>query len=506
MEQLLKKRPVTMTAYVGDKMEECPLSGEYTLPEYCPDVAVVLKCSAQPRIQNRQWSGDQLLLDGNAVVQVLYLDEGRNCLRSVEFAQPFSCALRCSEWGDMTNVELDLTIKYLNCRAISPRRFEVRGAVVVCACGNGAVSVDLPMLVDDPEIFHRMEKITITVPGKSCDKVLTVSESLDFNDSLPPAEMLLGGDCRAVLKECKLLPGKAIVKGQIYVHQLYTDNVSGDGTHSLDFVVPFSQILDIDAAGEGMPYHASVQVLSDTERCTVGPSGGNTVLDITAKLLLQLQMYRSEEIEILQDVFHQRYPTLCETDEIEFCSHKGTRWEETLLPMQLALPQGQWQEILDICVQPQESDVICREGRAEIKGKMLVGVVARDRDGAIVYEEFTEEYGLEYPCQGNRVRVHPVVTTIKYRTVEDKLEVQVALCVALKESNCCKRAMVSRLTLQTETPYPMTKATALFYYADAGESVWDIGRACHMSPMRIAQENDICDECVPESTVLLIPT
>ena len=71
MEQLLKKKSVRLSGLAMDKQEECPISGEYTLPEYCPDVAVVLKCFAYPRILSRQWSGDQLLLDGNAVIRVL---------------------------------------------------------------------------------------------------------------------------------------------------------------------------------------------------------------------------------------------------------------------------------------------------------------------------------------------------------------------------------------------------------------------------------------------------
>ena len=44
------------------------------------------------------------------------------------------------------------------------------------------------------------------------------------------------------------------------------------------------------------------------------------------------------------------------------------------------------------------------------------------------------------------------------------------------------------------------------YYADAGESVWDIARRCHTSPDAVREENDLRDEVLLAKTVLLIPS
>ena len=133
MEQLLQKQIVKAGCCVLDHQEECAVVGEYSLPDYCPDIAVVLKCIVTPRVQNRQWSGDQLLLDGIAEIRVLYLDEERRCVRSVEFSQPISCSLRGEGKVDTALVSLELTPKYVNCRAVGPRRLEIRGAVTAYA-------------------------------------------------------------------------------------------------------------------------------------------------------------------------------------------------------------------------------------------------------------------------------------------------------------------------------------------------------------------------------------
>lgn len=505
MEQLLRKSTIQMTGYAIDKQEEYPISSEYTLPEYCPDVAVVLKCFADPRIQNRQWSNNQLLLDGNVIIRVLYLDEERKCVRSLEFAQPFACSLQSGGQINHAALVLDLQTKYLNCRALSPRRIEVRGAITVKAQAEGTTGTTVVTATDEEGLHTRTEAVIFTIPVRACDKVISVSDALEFDSTLPAAEMLLGGECRATIHECKLLPGKAIIKGHIYIHQLYTDDTSAMQTHCLDYTLPFSQIMDVDEAREGMPYKASVQILSDVERCSVGPDGKNTILDVTVKLLLQVQVYQKQEVTLLKDAFHSRYPVTVQTEEIELISLLSTRWESTVLPMQFAMPNGKWEEIVDIIVQPQSAIAQCGDGRASIKGRMAVCVVARDTDGEVVYHEFTEEYAIEQHCNGNMLQVKPVVTALNYRVVGDKLELQIKLCICISEYRSEKKQRICDLSLQRETPYPHQNVSALLYYAESGETVWEIGRRCHASPACILEENDMTDECIRDNTVIIVP-
>lgn len=505
MEQMVKKSMIPLSCLVVDQQEECPIIGEYSLPEYCPDIAVVLKCFAEPRIQNRQWSADQWLLDGNAVIRVWYLDEKRDRVFSVEFSLPFSCAVRGEGRVDNAAMEWDLTIKYLNCRAVGPRRMEMRGAAIVTARADGIVNKSILSMEDGDYLYTKTETITITVPSDSCDKVLSISESMEFDSALPPAEMLLGGDCRAAIRECRLLPGKAIIKGHVYVHQLYIDNTPNKQTHCLNYVLPFSQIMDVANVNEKMCYKASVHVLTDTERCSVGPDGENTVLDVNVKLLIQIQVYQQEKICVLKDAYHRHYPIVAQSEELGLFTLLGTRWESATLPMQLTLTGAEWSEIIDVSVQTQPLSVVCADGKAEASGKMEICVVARDSDSEIVCEEYVEAYSLEYSCEGNCAQIKPTVTDWTYRVVDNKLELQAKLCVCVSEYESCQHATISELRLEEDKPYPPQTASTIFYYAECGESVWDIGRFCHASPESILKENEMKDDQIRESTVLIVP-
>ena len=505
MESLLNTRSVRMSQRIMDRQEECPISGDYVLPEYCPDIAVILKCFAYPHIQSRQWSGEQLLLDGVVDVRMLYLDEDRQCVRCFEFAQPFSCSVRGNAKTDATAVELRLLTKYLNCRAVSPRRVEVRGAITVCAQAECGVDVDIAEPMEIQGFFCRADKMPVTIPGNISEKVMSISESLEFDQSLPPAEMLLGGECQAIIKECKLLAGKAIIKGLVYIHQLYTDTVDGKYTHALLFAVPFSQIMDVADAQEGLLCRAAVQILSDTERCSVGPDGENTMLDVTIKLLLQVQIYCPSEVTILQDAFHCRYPIHAKNENVAIEALVGQRFEETRLSVSSQLPAGQWQEVVDVWAQPQETKTECIDGKAVCQGRMQIGVIVRDNDGELSCHEFYEDYRLEYPVEGNAATIVPTVIGVNYRINDNKVEMQILLHICITVTRCAQLSAIKELSLLEESPYPTTKANTLLYYANRGETIWDIGRQCHASPTAIAHENNLSGETVAESCVLIVP-
>lgn len=505
MENMLQKLTVPSTRYVLNVQEDCAITGDYMLPDYCPDIAVVLKCVISPWIQNRHWSGNQLLLDGTAAVRILYLDEERRCIRQAEFTQPLSCALQAEGQTEDVPVLLEAETKYVNCRAVGPRRLEVRGAITVTAKAACAVEEEVMTADEKQPLFTRCETADVTTPVFMAEKILTISESMDFPDDMPPAEQLLTGECRAVLRECKLLTGKAIVKGQVLVHQLYTDDSTEGTTHCLDFVMPFSQILDVSCGEDSVPYVAHVQLLADSQRCAAGQRGENTVLCCDAKLLIQLQLYKRTEVSLLLDAYHKQCPCALDKKEQSLYASLGCRWEQTVLPMQLELPSGQIREVVDVWVQPQSLEGNIEQGTARLSGRLLICMLVREEEGQVVYYERSEEYQLEYACPGNGVEACATVTERHYRVNDNKLELQVSLHVALYPYACTNRQVVQSIDLHTDTPYPAERATVKLYYAQAGESLWDIGRSCHTSPEQIQTENGLGCECLAEPTVLLIP-
>ncbi len=507
MQQLLQTQPVMMTKPLMDATAEYVLSGDFMLPDYCPDVAMVLKCAVTPYIHTRRYSGELLTLDGTVALRVLYLDEERHCVRVAEFTQPMSCSMRGQPGCEGTPVAVQVTTDYVNCRAVSPRRLEVRGALVFSAYAAGVEAVELPTAVTDDRLCVRRIRRAVCHPLACAEKTVAVNELLSFDSTLPPAEQLLGGDCTAVVTDCKLLTDKAIVKGQVYLHHLYTDDSVAGSTHALEYTVPFSLIMDIDGARDGLLHSAQVSVLTDTQECVAGVNGANTALDFTAKLLVQLCVYEASELELLTDAFHRDCSVSLTTRPLQMRSLCDAFRQTLTTQKRVALPSDGLQEILDVWVTPVSTAGQAVNGRVELQAQVAVCLLARDVDGMVAYYERPEELLLELPqgcaCDGCEVQATLCVCGVTYTASGDALDLRLTVAVDARLWESLEETVVADLTLKPEEKYAPAAPLRL-YYADAGECVWEIARHCHVSPDGICADNGLHDDVVGAKTVLLV--
>lgn len=511
MEQLLHRQKIAMTESVLDAAEEYAISGDFILPEYCPDVAVVLKCVITPQLHSRRWSGDTFTVDGMAVMRILYLDEERSCVREAEFTQPINCTLRGQSGCEAIPVRMWMSQDYVNCRAVSPRRVEVRAGFTVHACAERVQTIELPCAAMQARLYTKGVTRMVTAPLSAGEKLLTVNETLAFDSGLPAAEQLLGGECTAAVSEVKLLTDKAIVKGQIYLHQLYTDDSVSGTTYVLDYTVPFSVIMDVEGVRDGQLHTAQVSVLSDTEECVIGEGGRNSALGFTAKLLVQLFTYEKAAAQLITDAFHPDCPVTLSDDTLSLCSLTEALRQSATAQKSVALPSDGLREIIDAWVMPMPTVGRVENGRIELNAPMLLSLLVRDADGAIAYYERAEDFHVEWlqavSCDETTVSVkaYPTVMGLSYAAIGDKLDLRLTLAISCELWETTHERVVRDITLQSENAYPIDAAAMRLYYADAGESVWDIARRCHTSPDAVREENDLRDEVLSAKTVLLIP-
>lgn len=70
MEFNQENRSFCTPSAVLDTVAEQLADVDLTLPDYCPDIEKILKCTLTPKIQSRTLSGGQLQIDGFCTVNV----------------------------------------------------------------------------------------------------------------------------------------------------------------------------------------------------------------------------------------------------------------------------------------------------------------------------------------------------------------------------------------------------------------------------------------------------
>ena len=80
------RQAVCANEMVYDSVVEVPLENDVILPDYCPDIVKVLKCTVNACVSSTQVQGRQMTLEGMCTVHLLYL--GRFLFAAAQHRHP----------------------------------------------------------------------------------------------------------------------------------------------------------------------------------------------------------------------------------------------------------------------------------------------------------------------------------------------------------------------------------------------------------------------------------
>ena len=112
---------------------------------------------------------------------------------------------------------------------------------------------------------------------------------------------------------------------------------------------------------------------------------------------------------------------------------------------------------------------------------------------------------MEFPCTGNHLEATVTTTELRYRVVEEQLELQIGVSVLLDEECVEDILIVQQITAHKDQCYPPQKVGLIAYYAQSGESVWDIAAHCRTVPECICSENGVTEDVLQHAMMLMVP-
>jgi len=510
-------RELAVPGTLLDEAKELPVDSDFTLPDYCADIAAVLKCVMRPVIQSKQVTTDRLMADGTALLRVMYLDEGRRCVRTCEFSQPFTCTFTLPAGAAGGQMKLTAATDYINCRATSPRRLDVHGAFTVRLAVTAEGSRRAVADVAGEGIYVRRQPVAFTVPAASAEKVFSIGEMMELGEGKLPAESILRSEVTPVLNELKPLAGKAILKGTLNLRTVYiTDGASG-ATSEAGHEIPFSQIVDVDGLTEGLDCDADLEVLQSDVSASLNQSGDGGLLSVNVKLAANLRCYRTDTAEIVTDAYSSKYPLTLSSEKLEMSQLIGIRRENPVIRETFELPAENLRDVADIWCDLSGVNARCEASGTEpqgsgghegttVEGRMLLCMLVRDDGGEMSYYERADNFSLrvEDTCDHMAVAVKPLKCACAVLPSR-QLEVAVTLDMA-RQCYVTESCMaLSEVSADENAAFPAEKAALKIYFAGNGESLWEIAKGCHTSVQAVMDENGLHSDVLAEDTMLLVP-
>lgn len=508
MELNLSRQPVFIQETVLNTTAEQPVEGDLLLPDYCPDMVRILKCTVEPTITQAVAGGDKLLMDGVAVAHIYYKSEARQVCHA-SFKMPFSKSMELKNAGANPQVTVRPEMGYCNCRVVNQRRIDLRGAVNLhCK----VVALREESLVGEAQgmgVCCRHKKMEGTKLLAQGSRPFTLRQDVELGAGKPPIASALRADMLPSQVEVKVIAGKLITKGEMTLHLLYLCEGEENHQEAVGLTLPVSQIFDVEGVEEG----ALCTVSYTVGDCEVQPKpdldGEARMVSVEATLFANLSVYRTEEMDVITDGYSTKYDCRMQNRTLPFGKALPPVNDTITLKEQLELPE-EVERIVHLWCKPYGCESGYEGGTMTLRGKVQVCLFGCDREGSMEYYDRSLDFSYKLetgcPCDWVESDLSVGLLSCGYTMAGVGAELTVLLSVTGTVLCCQKQQVLTDITVDEGHPIPRENSSCLtIYFSEMGESVWDIAKRYNTSPAMILEENALAEEELLGARMLLIP-
>ena len=501
---------VIEAAFKGCK--EVPLDIDFTLPDYCPDIQKILKCSVKPNIISRNISGGQIAIDGNAEIKIIYIDSSSPQIRCCENSANFSASIDIS--GNTENIIAFTSTKteYINCRAVSPRKIDLHGAISVCVKVYQKNNMEISSSVSGKDTEQKIEKISVSNLAGLGQQQFSVSETLEIGDNKPLPEMIISSEVIFLGGEPKIMPNKAVVKGDLAVKILYIADMEAGSTEKLEYQIPVSQIVDVPGISEDCECITKVEILENKIEIPSDSESNQNLISVNIKCAATVLAFYPKEVNIVTDVYSRKYETKNTYVPIEIKQILKNFSETLNIRDSAELPGTNIKEIVNITPSVSGIKTSLSDEKVSVKGILKLDILGIDTEDIPFYSERAIDFekNLSEALSGDNVSFETEIipTEIKIMSQdENKINFSLSLTANVTAYTTQKINMIIDIEAD-ETPDAQNcqSPSVTVYFANQNESVWDIARKYRSSVSSIKEENDISEEILETPQMILIPS
>lgn len=487
---------------------EHSIDSEFVLPDYYPEISKILKCRVVPRVSSSTISGQTLSVEGSITVNLIYCSP-ENEIFGFEQQLSFSKAFELGEDCPDAVVESSTKCEYVNCRAASERKIDVHGAIGIYVSVYKKQSTAIVTDIDCRDVIIKRGLLPATSPVGVGEKALLIEEELELSQGQPSIRCILKCDAKAVNKECRIISGKVVAKGELNVFILYCAEHTSS-VQSYRNSIPYSQILDIADLTENCVCSAKTQIAALEIKPRTSATGETRSFMLSSKLNFKASACCEDDLPVVLDAYSTKYNAEVKTKEITVEKLQKSINEKFICKKTLE-NTGEISSVLDIWCEPNVSEVLVENGQLKICGTLQICILAINSKEVPQYVERPLEFEFESMVDSSNdtlfAKAEVLASNISFALLSgNSLEVSAELSVTADVYSSRKIKLVTNVCIDENNQLTKAGDSALIiYYAQCGESLWDIARRYNSVPEEICEINGISEEILSAAKTLLIP-
>lgn len=504
MELKLTRQPLFINEALIDQSIEQPIECDALLPDYCPDIVRILKCSVTPTLVGRRASPGKLELGGMAVITVYYVSTGEGIAHG-EYKVPFSRIVEMKTDHPDPVLSLSARVDYMNCRAVNQRRLDIRGALVLTVKGVGSREEQVTAEGEGMGLQLKREQTDATRLLGQCLRETHFTERVELPHGKPPVQAIVRTAASARVTECKLVAGKAALRGEVALHILYQS--AAGGFDQLEYTLPTTAICELEGLGEGSLCDVWQQVTAVTAEPAAGEDGEYRFLSVDGVVESCARGWLPYTARYCSDCYSTKHPCGFRARTVSITRVCRTVQETIDYKESIPLPE-KVEAVVDLWCDSAGVSTRGESGGPVAEGKLTVSMLAKMEDGEIYYFDKALEVSRKVPCEEEGAALDSRLSCQSCAwsfNGGDTLEVRCRLELTGTLSCQVRATLLEDIEVDEKKPKEDAASPGLYLYlADPGETLWDIAKRYNTNIDKLTGENPEEDEG-RERRVLLIP-
>ena len=501
----LNKYSISALDLVNTNVQEVPIDADITLPDYCPDVGKILKCQVYSSVTSRNIAGDRLSIEGVSIIELLYSDLDKNTVRCFKTEIPFSQNFNIQFAVNPEVVTFNIKREYINCRAVSPRRIDVHGAFSIKPMIFGRKNLEVTNDIIADDVKQKKEDVTFSQLNSIIQHQINISETLDVGSDKASPEFIIKSYVSINDIDCTCKDEQISLFGNVNIKILYVNDIETGKMDKIEYDIPISETIDAQGVMDDSYFVIIPEIISHEEKI-LSDSDMSNLIGEDLKLMFTILSFHDDEMKIISDAYSTDYNLELLNENFNFDKFNKVSCENI---SHKEVIDSLASKIIDIW---EDSSCVTISEKGNLNFKVNICVLSLDSDLLPIYFEreiqFSKEITNINNSNNSKSYFSLSVQKIEYKILSNnsislKLNLQVL-------SNICESKsinIVSEVSADDSKKKEKDSSTSLIiYYADAGESLWNIAKNYGTTVEKIQTENEIDFDIIEDNRAILIPT
>lgn len=504
----LTSRSIGLAETYYDSYIEQGVDCDITLPDYCPDIMRVLRCTVQTCISNSKIIGDRATADGNAKIRVIYADD-KNKVFCYEQDYPFSKYAELAAAYDSAILVCNAKTDYVNCRAVSKRRVDVHGVVGIHFTVKDCRQDTLISNAEGDGIQLKKKGLDIDEVCAVVSKVFELSQVENVGESNAGIGKVLDVRAAPILNESKLIKGKILVKGELAVRAVYCTDEGTNETCTLCCNLPFNEIVEAPTVTDDCRVDVKLLVNQATAEPKTDNDGEYRYMNTNAEICVLVTAYSKQSVKVITDAYSTEKQIKANYRPMDFQCVSQTVKDTLMCKENLDISSMKPQRIYAFT--PSEPQTKCRfDGdRMILTGKVPVSLIVIDAEGMPVFCEREAEFEYSRTLDGNSDYYCTPQLSIAGCSCDlmgdGRADFKAEICLNAIVLKKLREKVLISLEASEDSGKKTQKPALVIYFCQGNESVWDIARKYNTTVDEIMQENELSVDYLENKTMLMIP-